>query len=110
MPKGVYDHGAPGERRHQADLAQRQEMRRDVGSNSGELAIKARVQELRRLLYEAEQHCQAISSILSAGALPAGKWLFVDAARMSVLASMRCAQLLQLEIARISPPPPAAGG
>lgn len=70
--------------------------------------LKEHAAELRVLLYEAEKHCQFLSSAVSSSDLPAGTWIFVDAARMTVLAAMRCAHLLQLEIERRAPPSAAA--
>lgn len=72
--------------------------------------MKLHVGELRRLLFEAEKVCQALSSAVNTSSLPAGAWIYVDVVRMSVLASMRSAQLLELELLRLAPPPPAEKG
>lgn len=104
MPTGVYDHREEGKRRRESDLDARGAARQAEKAARDYSGILERVDKLRELLYEAEKVSQWLSSAVSASELPAGSWIFVDAMRMGVLASMRTAQLLQLEIRKLAPP------
>lgn len=73
--------------------------------------VLERCAKLRELLFECEKLCSWLSSAVNTPQLPAGAWIYVDAARLNVLTSMRTAQLLQLRVQQLAElTPPAAEG
>ena len=108
VPKGVYDHDQLGRRRRERDLAWRQAQQAEAPAVRDMSSIHERVAKLRELLYESEKVCQWLSQAINTPDLPAGSWIYVDALRMAVMASMRNAQIFELKVAELVVPPPAA--